>query len=150
MSGIHAVGHAASAIGHAAAHAIGLNVVIPHNNEPRPSQSKFLAMPINKQKPTNFSLASQSSTSLNSLNSLTTGLSSTGGILKESINEINIEDILNNAIDKVISKIDKTKDHKEINLKVILNGKEIAYASNDYQNRLNGKEIELQKRLKGL
>uniref|UniRef100_UPI00260621FF hypothetical protein n=1 Tax=uncultured Clostridium sp. TaxID=59620 RepID=UPI00260621FF len=136
--------------GHAAAHAIGLNVVIPHNNAPKPSQSKFLAMPINNQKPTNFSLASQSSTSLNSLNSLTTGISSSGGILKDSIDEINIEGIINNAIDKIISKIDNTKDHKEINLKVVLNGKEIAYASNAYQNRLNGKEIELQKRLRGI
>ena len=150
MNGIHAVGNAASSIGHAAAHAIGLNVVIPHTNEPihnRPS--KFLAMPINTRKPVNFNLASQSATSLNSLNSLTTGISSTGNISKALINEINIEDIITNAIDKVISKIDSSKEHKEIKLKLILNGREIAYASNDYQNKLNGKEINLQKRLRG-
>ncbi|MGL4760415.1 MAG: phage tail tape measure protein [Sarcina sp.] len=151
MSGIHAVGHAASSIGHAAAQAIGFSVVIPHANEPiQNKQSKFLAMPINQKKPVNFSLASQSATSLNSLNSLTTGVSSTGGILKDSIDEINIEGIINNAMDKIISKIDNDKDHKEINLKVILDGKQIAYASNSYQNRLNGKEIELQKRLRGI
>ena len=52
--------------------------------------------------------------------------------------------------EKVHEAFKNNNTDKEINLKVILNGKEIAYASNDYQNRMNGKEIELQKRLRGL
>ncbi|WP_297436848.1 phage tail tape measure protein [uncultured Clostridium sp.] len=152
MSVIHTVSSAASSVGHTVSHALGFHVVLPQNNiQPQHNpQSRFLAMPINTKKPINFSLASQTPTSLNSLNSLTTGLTGASGTLNNISNDINIEAIITGAVDKIITKLESSKNHKEINLKVILNGKEIAYASNDYQNRMNGKEIELQKRMRGI
>ncbi|WP_297437281.1 phage tail tape measure protein [uncultured Clostridium sp.] len=170
FSAFNKVTSIASNIGHKVASVIGLHVVLPNidinknsnlNVNHRAIPMSFASMPKTlsnmKNKTTSFASIGSLNNNLNSLSELSSIASNSNlNNISNSGNKNNID--INSIIDKVATEIGEkvheafknNNTDKEINLKVILNGKEIAYASNDYQNRMNGKEIELQKRLRGL
>ena len=140
MSGIHAVGHAASSIGHAAAHAIGLHVVIPSNNK----EQRLFATP-KRQSPQSFMSLGNS---LNSLKGISQQVSSIGQLTSNDSNFSNLD--INALVDKVVNKLSnaiiKSNSDKTIQTSINIDGKEVAKATSKPLNNIQNSNQFILKR----
>ena len=154
------VASVASSVGSKVSHALGFAVVPPPLVEKTKQHGfmNFMALP-NKpislaRRPLNFASISDN---LSSLNNIATEINSYTGLsgIQSTENSLDINSLVNtlgqtisDSIDKALSK--HNNDNRVINVPVYLNGKQIALASSNQLDRINGQRINMANRQRGV